>query len=73
MRISHRMDTAMYKPFLLERSLYTLWQWSKVIWAKFKSFFSHIANKHRNLDDPLFNKCAHAHVPMNQISHNVNG
>ena len=30
-----------------------------VIWAKFKSFLSHIVNKHDNLDDPLFSKCAH--------------
>jgi hypothetical protein len=30
-----------------------------VIWAKFKSFLSHIVNKHDSLDDPLFSKCAH--------------
>ena len=30
-----------------------------VIWTKFKSFLSHIVNKHDNLDDPLFSKCAH--------------
>ncbi len=34
------------------------WQWT-VIWAKLKSFLSHIVNKHDNLDDPLFSKCAH--------------
>lgn len=31
----------------------------RVIWAKFKSYLSHIVNKHEKLDDPLFNKCAH--------------
>ncbi|KAK3703272.1 hypothetical protein QZH41_010164 [Actinostola sp. cb2023] len=30
-----------------------------VIWAKFKSFFSHVRNKHTDLDDPVFNKCVH--------------
>lgn len=30
-----------------------------VVWAKFKSFLSHIINKHEKLDDPLFNKCGH--------------
>ena len=35
----------------------------KVIWAKFKSFLSHIINRHTNLDDPLFNKCAHGDIP----------
>ena len=29
------------------------------ILAKFKSFLGHIVNKHENLPDPLFNKCAH--------------
>lgn len=28
-----------------------------VIWAKFKTFLSHIINKHSSLSDPLFNKC----------------
>ena len=37
----------------------------RIIWAKFKSFLSHIVNKHENLDDPLFNKCGHG----NNISH----
>ena len=31
----------------------------RVIWAKFKSFLSHVVNKHAGLEDPLFNKCAH--------------
>ena len=31
----------------------------RIIWAKFKSFLSHIINKHDNLDDPLFNRCGH--------------
>ena len=30
-----------------------------VIWAKFKSFFGHVTNKHTNHPDPLFDKCAH--------------
>ncbi len=29
------------------------------ILAKFKSFIVHVVNKHDNLPDPLFNKCAH--------------
>jgi len=33
-----------------------------VIWAKFKSFLSHILNKHTDLDEPLFNKCAHGEI-----------
>ena len=35
----------------------------RVIWAKFKSFLSHIVNKHSALDDPFFNKCAHGEIP----------
>lgn len=35
----------------------------KVIWAKFKSFLSHIVSKHSDMDDPLFNKCAHGEIP----------
>ena len=31
----------------------------RVIWAKFRSFFSHVVNEHKDLDDPLFDKCAH--------------
>lgn len=34
----------------------------QLIWAKFKSFLSHVVNKHDNLDDPLFNKCAHREI-----------
>ena len=33
-----------------------------VIWAKFKAFMSHIVNKHADLDDPVFNKCAHGKI-----------
>lgn len=39
----------------------------KVIWAKFKLFLSHIINRHTNLDDPLFNKCAHGDIPDRQM------
>ena len=31
----------------------------RVIWAKFKSFLEHVIDKHVDLEDPLFNKCAH--------------
>ena len=34
----------------------------RIIWAKFKSFLSHITNKHTGPDDPLFNKCAHGAI-----------
>jgi len=33
-----------------------------VIWAKFKTFLSHIINKHSALDDPLFNRCGHGDI-----------
>lgn len=33
-----------------------------VIWAKFKSFLSHVINKHTNLEDSLFNKRAHGNL-----------
>ena len=33
-----------------------------LIWAKFKSFLSHIRDKHSGLDEPLFNECAHAEI-----------
>lgn len=33
-----------------------------VIWAKFKTFLSHIINKHTSLTDPLFNKCGHGDI-----------
>lgn len=32
------------------------------IWAKFKAFMSHVINKHSDLEDPLFNKCAHGDI-----------
>ena len=31
-----------------------------IIWAKFKSFFSHVTDIHSGLSDPLFDKCAHS-------------
>ncbi len=34
----------------------------EVIWAKFSSFFSHVVDKHENLDNPIFNKCGHKDV-----------
>lgn len=30
-----------------------------VIWAKFQSYLDHIVDKHTNLPNPLFNRCAH--------------
>ncbi|XP_078363789.1 uncharacterized protein LOC144648008 [Oculina patagonica] len=33
-----------------------------VIYAKFKSFLSHVINKHDHLDDPLYNKCNHGEI-----------
>ena len=33
----------------------------KVIWAKFKTFLSHIINTHSSLDNLLFNKCGQIH------------
>ena len=30
-----------------------------IILAKFKSFLGHIVNKHKDLENPLFDKCAH--------------
>jgi hypothetical protein len=30
-----------------------------VIWAKFKTFLSHVINKHDKLQEDIFNKCAH--------------
>ena len=33
-----------------------------VIWAKFKAFMSHVVNKHSDLEDPVFNKCAHGEI-----------
>ena len=37
-----------------------------VIAAKFSSFMGHIVDKHKNLDNPLFNKCAHGEVEQRQ-------
>ena len=34
----------------------------RVILAKFLSFLEHIVNKHENLNDALFNKCAHGEI-----------
>ena len=34
----------------------------EVIWAKFSSFLSHIVDEHKNLENPLFNKCAHMDI-----------
>ena len=31
----------------------------ELIWAKFESFLSHLVNKHSNLPNGIFNKCAH--------------
>lgn len=33
-----------------------------VIWAKFKTFLSHILDKHEGLNDPLFDKCSHGDI-----------
>ena len=37
-----------------------------MIWAKFKSFLGHIADKHENLEDPIFYKCAHGEIEHRQ-------
>lgn len=37
-----------------------------VILAKFLSFLGHILDKHKNLNDPLFNKCAHGEIQPRQ-------
>ncbi|XP_028412039.1 uncharacterized protein LOC114534767 [Dendronephthya gigantea] len=34
----------------------------RIIVAKFKSFLSHIVDKHDGLDDPLYNQCAHGEL-----------
>ena len=34
----------------------------RVILAKFVSFLGHIVDKHENLDNPLFNMCAHGEI-----------
>ena len=33
-----------------------------LVLAKFNVFLSHILDKHENLDNPLFNKCAHGDI-----------
>ena len=32
----------------------------EVIWAKFSSFFSHVINKRKDLENPVFDKCGHS-------------
>jgi hypothetical protein len=34
----------------------------RVILAKFVSFLGHIVDKHENLDDPIFDRCAHGDI-----------
>ena len=34
----------------------------RVIWAKFLSFLDHILDRHEDLENPLFNKCAHDEI-----------
>ena len=34
----------------------------RVILAKFLSFLDHIVDKHENLENPIFNKCAHEEI-----------
>jgi hypothetical protein len=34
----------------------------RVILAKFVSFLGHIVDKHKNLDDPIFDSCAHGDI-----------
>ena len=34
----------------------------RVIWAKFRSFLSHVVNRHTGLEDPSFNRCAHGEI-----------
>lgn len=33
-----------------------------VIFAKFKSFLSHVINKHDNLDEPLYDRSNHGEI-----------
>ena len=35
-----------------------------MIYAKFKSFLSHVINKHDNLDEPLYNKCNYGEIQL---------
>ena len=39
----------------------------EVKYAKFESFFSHILNKHINLSDKIFNKCAHGIITQSRV------
>ena len=34
----------------------------RLVWAMFSSFFSHMVDKHENLDNPVFNKCGHKDI-----------
>ena len=34
----------------------------RVILAKFLSFLDHIVDRHENLENPIFNKCAHEEI-----------
>lgn len=34
----------------------------EVIWAKFSSFLSHVVDEHEELENPLFNRCAHMDI-----------
>ena len=54
------MDTALRDPPKLECYFYS--GDGRIILAKFKSFLDHIVDKHDDLDDPLFNKCAHGEI-----------
>lgn len=39
----------------------------EVKYAKFESFFSHILNKHINLPNKIFNKCAHGIITQSRV------
>ena len=57
------MDTALREPPKLEcYCTSTPSGDGRIILAKFKSFLGHIVDKHDDLDDPLFNKCAHGEI-----------
>ena len=45
--------------WIMQTATTTMCGTGRIIWAKFKSFLSHIVNKHENLEHPLFNKCGH--------------
>ena len=44
-----------------------------VVLAKFLSFLGHILDKHENLNDPLFNKCAHGESKLKSSVQVVHG